>query len=390
MIVSEQHSGKELLQSINTEKEKSAQSCSELISKMSHELRTPLNGILGFAQLLDMDPSLNSQQREFVREILGGARHLLHLVNEMLDLARAETGRLNITCDAVKIASIVEESIKLIQPLAEQKKVRIVNEVNSDRYVLADPTRIRQILFNLLENAVKYNKENGTVTITNICEEEKIFIHVQDTGIGVPEEELDNIFKPFYRIKGTNADGSGIGLALVRQLVQLMGGTINVSSKKGEGSDFSFSLPVVKKIHHDRLQHDDINLQIEKMKRLGPKKMLYIEDRLSNIKLMEEILAPFPELLLLSATCGEEGLNIAFSEPIDAIFLDMNLPDMHGYEVLERLKRNEKTRSIPVIGVSADAMPEDIRCALSKGCAEYLTKPLDLKQCLEKIQQVLS
>ncbi|MBB5325474.1 ribose transport system substrate-binding protein [Anoxybacillus tepidamans] len=375
---------------VKGETEKAAQSYSELISKMSHELRTPLNGILGFAQLLDMDSTLSSQQREFVREILSGARHLLNLVNGMSDLARAEAGRLNVTCDVVKIDSIVEESIKLVQPLAERKKIRIVNEMNSSCYVLVDPTRIRQILFNLLENAVKYNKENGVVKIMNTYDEEKINIHVQDTGIGIPDEEFENIFKPFYRIKGTNADGTGIGLSLVKQFVQSMGGTVGVNSKIGAGSDFWFSLPIVQRARHDHLQRDDIAPYIEKVKQIGPKKILYIEDRLSNIKLMEKILAPFPELLLFSATCGKEGLDIASAEQIDLIFLDMNLPDMNGYEVLEQLKRNERTSSIPVIALSANVMPTDIEKALSKGFEGYLAKPLDLKRCFEKIQQVLT
>lgn len=369
-------------------KEKKTHPCSELISKMSHEFRTPLNGIIGFAQLLDMDSSLTSQQREFVHEILNSARHLLQLVNEMLDLSKAEVGRLNITYDVVNVASIVEESVKLLQPVAEQKNVKIMNEVTDDCYVKTDPTRIRQILFNLLENAVKYNKENGLVIITSTCEAETVTIHVQDTGIGIPTEELEHIFQPFYRIKGTNAEGSGIGLALAKQLVQAMNGTIHVCSKLGEGSNFSVSLPAIKKkiyVHHDIFAYP-----FEEVERLGPKTLLYIEDRMSNIKLMEEIFAPIPNVLLLHATSGEEGVEIATHEKIDAIFLDLHLPDMHGYDVLERLKQNEKTRSIPVVAVSADTMPEERERALRKGCDGYLTKPLNIVQCFEKILQVLS
>ncbi|GGJ58239.1 ribose transport system substrate-binding protein [Anoxybacillus voinovskiensis] len=369
-------------------KTKSEHPCSELVSKMSHEFRTPLNGIIGFAQLLDMDSSLTSQQREFVHEILNGARHLLQLVNEMLDLSRIETGRLSITYDEVNVASVVEESVKFLQPVAEQKNVKIMNEIADDCYVKADSTRIRQILFNLLENAVKYNKENGSVTITSTCEAETVTIHVQDTGIGIPAEELDDIFQPFYRIKGTNAEGSGIGLALAKQLVQAMNGTIRVDSKLGKGSNFSFTLPAIKKtthVHPDTLAHS-----FEEMKRVGAKTLLYIEDRLSNIKLLEEIFAPFANVVLLYATSGEEGLKIAFHEKVDAIFLDLHLPDMHGYDVLEQLKQNEKTRSIPVVAVSANAVPEEIERTLQKGCAGYLTKPLNIAQCFETILQVLS
>ncbi|EMT45461.1 hybrid sensor histidine kinase/response regulator [Anoxybacillus flavithermus] len=369
-------------------KEEKTHHCSELISKMSHEFRTPLNGIIGFAQLLSMDLSLTSRQREFVYEILNGARHLLQLVNEMLDLSKAELEKLNITYDEVNVVSIVEESVKLLQPVAEQKNVRIVNEVTDDCYVKADPARIRQILFNLLENAVKYNKENGLVTVMSTCEEEMVTIHIQDTGIGIPTEELEHIFHPFYRIKGTSVDGSGIGLALVKQLVKAMGGTIHVCSKLGEGSNFSFSLPAIKERTY--MHHDIFAYPFEEVKRLGPKTLLYIEDRMSNIKLMKEMFAPIPNVLLLHATCGEEGMEIATHEKIDAIFLDLHLPDMHGYDVLERLKQNERTRSIPVIAVSAATMPEEMERALRKGCDEYLTKPLNIAQCFGKILQLLS
>jgi signal transduction histidine kinase len=224
------------------------QAKSELISRISHELRTPLNGILGFAQLLEMDHSLNSQQREFVQEILSGARHLLNLVNEMSDISRIETGKLKLNYDMIRPDSIIDETIKLIQPLADKRKIKIVNQVQlGEYYVYIDSTRFRQILLNLLDNAVKYNRDNGIVTITGRTEGETIYIHIRDSGIGIPEDECEKIFEPFYRIKGTGVDGSGIGLAFVKQLIQLMGGTIGVKSQLGEGSDFWFSLPVIKR-----------------------------------------------------------------------------------------------------------------------------------------------
>jgi PAS domain S-box-containing protein len=227
--------------------EKANQARSELISRMSHELRTPLNGILGFAQLLEMDDSLNSQQREFVQEILSGARHLLNLVNEMSDVSRIETGKLKLNYDMIRPGSIIDETIKLIQPLADKRKIKIVNQVQLDEYyVYIDSTRFRQILLNLLDNAVKYNRDNGIVTITGRTEGGMIYIHIRDSGIGIPKDEYEKIFEPFYRIKGTGVDGTGIGLAFVKQLIQLMGGTIGVKSQLGEGSDFWFSLPAIK------------------------------------------------------------------------------------------------------------------------------------------------
>jgi PAS domain S-box-containing protein len=225
----------------------------ELISKMSHELRTPLNGMLGFAQLLEIDESLTEQQKEFVEKILSGGRHLLKLVNEILDLSRIECGNLKISPDYVQLERVIDESIKLIQPLADEKNIRIINTLEQDEneLVYVDPVRLKQIMLNLLSNAVKYNRQNGAVIISSRRERGHIYIHVQDSGIGIAKEEWKKIFKPFYRIKGTHADGTGIGLSLVKQLVHLMGGEVGMNSTLGEGSDFWFSIPVVKNVYYD-------------------------------------------------------------------------------------------------------------------------------------------
>ncbi|MBA2875223.1 ATP-binding protein [Thermaerobacillus caldiproteolyticus] len=374
------------------EAEKANEAKSELISKMSHELRTPLNGILGFAQLLEMDHSLNSQQREFVQEILNGARHLVNLVNEILDLARIETGKLKITYDVIRPDSIIDESIKLIQPLANKRNIQIINQVRLDEhdYVYIDSTRFRQILLNLLDNAVKYNRENGRVIITGRSEGGKIYIHVKDSGIGIPEEECDRIFEPFYRIQGTGVDGTGIGLAFVKQLIQLMGGSIGVESKLGVGSDFWISLPAMKDITFSSERLNYTHLYVERLSQMGRKNILYIEDNLANLKLMEKIFESFPSFSLFSANCGRDGLDIAFKERIDLILVDINLPDINGYKVLEELQRNERTNKIPVVALSANAMPIEIQKALKKGFKEYITKPLEVEQFLRKLEQIFA
>jgi two-component system, sensor histidine kinase len=360
----------------------------ELISQMSHELRTPLNGILGFAQLLEMDDSLNSQQQEFVQAILNGARHLLNLVNEMLDIARIETGEIQLAYDVIKLDSVIDESVRLIQPLAGKRNIKIVNQTKLDEYyVYTDSTRFRQILLNLLDNAVKYNRDNGTVMITSGSEGGNICIHIKDNGIGIPKKEYEKIFEPFYRIKGTEVDGTGMGLALVKQLIQLMGGTIGVESELGAGSDFWFSLPAVKGDYSGGM-----NLHQERLLQMGEKKILYIEDSEANLKLMEKILEPFPNFSLVSANRGKDGLKIAFHEQLDLILVDINLRDISGYKVLESLQEDGRTKQIPVIAFSADVASSEMEMLKipKTGLREYMEKPLEVELFFRKLEQIFT
>ncbi|MED4905670.1 hybrid sensor histidine kinase/response regulator [Parageobacillus thermoglucosidasius] len=360
----------------------------ELISRMSHELRTPLNGILGFAQLLEMDDSLNSQQQEFVQAILNGARHLLNLVNEMLDIARIETGEIQLAYDLIKLGSVIDESVKLIEPLAGKRNIKIVNQTQLDKYyVYTDSTRLRQILLNLLDNAVKYNRDNGTVTLTSRSEGGNICIHIKDSGIGIPKNEYENIFAPFYRIKGTKVDGTGMGLSLVKQLIQLMGGTIGVESEMGEGSDFWFSLPAVKEDCSGRM-----NLYQERLSQIGEKKILYIEDSVVHLKLMKKILEPFPNFLLISANFGKDGLKIIFREQWDLILVDTNLHDIGGYKVLEYLQEDGRTKQIPMIVFNAGTVSAEMEMLkiAKKGSKEYMAKPLEVGLFFRKLEQILT
>ncbi|QIZ67767.1 MULTISPECIES: MHYT domain-containing protein [Geobacillus] len=369
------------------EAEKANEAKSHFISRLSHEIRTPLNGVLGFAQLLEMDDSLNTEQRELVREILGSARHLLRLMNDMLDLAKMEAGKSHLLYDVVHPNEVIEESVKWMEPLAKKNNISLIYKAFSSEhvYLYTDATRLRQALLNLLDNAIKYNRDGGTVVVEGTEEQGKVTIRVKDSGIGIPDEEKENIFEPFYRIRGNQVDGNGIGLAFVKQVVRLLGGTIAVNSKLGKGSEFSISLPAIRYVHNG--PHSPLNKRVnqERLMQIGHKKILYIEDHASNLKLLEYILQPFPNLSLTFANSGGEGLQKAADGQFDLILIDIHLPDFSGYTVLDMLRHNERTSHIPIIAISANAVPKEIKKALQAGFTDYITKPLDVSAFLEKL-----
>ena len=385
----------EVLQSLlkaKEEAEKANRAKSEFLSKMSHELRTPLNGILGFAQLLEIDKTLNEDQRDYVQEILVGGRYLLNLINDILDLSRIEAGQLKVSIKEVDFYSIIKDCIDIVQPHAMKKEVTIHNQLTKSEniFVLADAIRLKQIILNLLDNAIKYNREGGTIFIYGQSNGNKQVIHIVDTGEGLEVEEFQKVFIPFYRIEGTQEEGTGIGLLLVKQFVQQMGGSIHVASKKGIGSDFFFSLPLpndVKAVVRwgEEAEFTDVN-----QPKADHNRLLYIEDNESNLHLVRSILKSHPNYTLLSARNGNAGLKMAATEKVDLILLDLDLPDIHGYELFRQLKTNRQTKDIPVIAVSANAMPQDIQITLDKGFENYLTKPFKIKEFLTIIKETLS
>ncbi|MGI8552255.1 MAG: GAF domain-containing protein [Dehalococcoidia bacterium] len=365
---------------------------SEFLSRMSHELRTPMNAILGFAQLLQMDP-LEPEQQEELGQILSAGRHLLTLINEVLDIARIESGRLSLSLEAVPLQIIVEECLPLVGSLAAARSVGLSYDETafSTLHVRADNQRLKQVLLNLLTNAVKYNREGGTVTLScHEIGEDRLRIEVRDTGIGLAPEMLSRLFSPFDRLGAEQSDveGYGLGLSLSKRLMEAMGSSIGVTSVLGEGSCFWVDLPVVQS--PVEFTGTDAPQTPEAERSRAASTVLYIEDNLSNLRVVERVLSRRPGVQLLTAMQGGLGFELAQQQHPDLILLDLHLPDTTGDLVLQRLRADPTTHDVPVVMVSADATPRQIERLLAAGAREYLTKPLDLKRFMEVVDEVLA
>jgi signal transduction histidine kinase/AmiR/NasT family two-component response regulator len=361
---------------------------SEYLSRMSHELRTPLNAILGFAQLLDLD-DLDTEQRDNLGHIMSGARHLLSLINEVLDIAAIEAGRLSLSLEPVALADVAAETVSLIRPLADQHHIVLAGpNVSCATHVLGDRQRLKQVLLNLLSNAVKYNREGGSVHLE--CEPvpgDRLRIKVTDTGLGIPSEALERLFVPFERVASqpTAIEGTGLGLPLSKRLAEAMGGALELVSTPDQGSTFWIELPLV----GAPVQQAEGQLDAEPASAAEPVAqtgadltVLYIEDNLSNLQLVERVLGHRPGVRLISAMRPQLGLDLAGQHHPDLILLDLHLPDMPGETVLRRLWSSPATADIPVAILSADARPALIERLLAEGVRGFLTKPLDIKELL--------
>ncbi len=370
------------------------QAKSEFLSRMSHELRTPLNAILGFAQLLEMD-SLSGDQQEGVGQILRAGRHLLGLINEVLDISRIEAGGLAMSLEPVPVGETLRQAIELIQPSAATSSVSVrVEAIDDGLHVLADRQRLQQVLLNLLSNAIKYNRPSGTVEVS--CErraDHRLRIRVTDTGPGIAAEKLERLFTPFDRLgaDASGVEGTGLGLALSKSLVEAMRGTMHVQSRQGVGSTFSVELQIVAaaSVAADDASSGGIDPQAVGDTHALPRTILYIEDNLSNLRLVESILARRPGMSLLSAMQGRMGVDLARDHRPDLILLDPHLPDLSGEEVFRLLREDPRTRDIPVIVLSADAIPAGMGPWLEAGVRAYLTKPLDSHRFLAAVDEGL-
>jgi signal transduction histidine kinase/CheY-like chemotaxis protein len=364
---------------------------SEYLSRMSHELRTPLNAILGFAQLLELE-DLGVEQRENLHYILSAARHLLALINEVLDIAAIEAGRLPLSLEPVAIADVVAETVTLIRPLADEHQVLLVNPQSCDAHVQGDRQRLKQILLNLLSNAVKYNRQGGRVELE--CGpgvEGRLRIQVADSGPGIAAEAMDQLFVPFERLDNdqSGVEGAGLGLPLSRRLAEAMGGTLEVASVVGQGSRFWVELPVAE----GQVQRAERQQELPPPVAAPPEPeqaliVLYIEDNMSNLQLVERVLSRRSGVRLISAMRPQLGLELAAEHDPDLILLDLHLPDMPGQEVFRRLQAEPRTAEVPVVVLSADARPTLINQLLAQGVRAFLTKPLDVKELLELLDTI--
>ncbi len=367
------------------------QARSEFLSRMSHELRTPLNAILGFAELLGMN-SLNSKQREAVGHILKAGRHLLELINEVLDITRIDAGRLVISLEPVPIDEVIQETLDLIAPMATGGEVWLYAEPlrTSARYVSADRQRLKQVLLNLLSNAVKYNRRGGMVTLASEeILEGRLRVKVSDTGPGISPEKMERLFTPFDRLgaEQTAVEGTGLGLAFSKRLIESMGGSLGVESKAGQGSTFWVELAIAECPNGPAkpMLSDSWNSAGTETARL----VLYIEDQLSNMRLIQHLLAGWQEVRIVPAMQGQMGLDLAREHHPDLILLDLHLPDLPGDEVLRRLRKSPETAHIPVVVISADAIPSQIERLLAAGASAYFTKPLEIQKFLDFLGNIL-
>ena len=360
---------------------------SEFLSRMSHELRTPLNAILGFTQLLELDTP-SATQAESISHISSAGQRLLALINEVLDIARLDSGRLALTVEAVELPPFLREVFDSMRPFAARHGIDLTLDPTCDAAptVMADPGRLNEVLLNLLSNAVKYNRPAGRVLVTCERRENRARISVNDTGFGIPEENVARLFVPFERLgaESTEIEGAGIGLALSHRIVAALDGELGVATTIGEGSTFWVELP---------LAGDAIEAAAEpppSEPAPQPRKLLYVEDQELNVRLVERILVHRPGHQLISTTQGGLALELAREHRPDLVLLDLNLPDISGEEVLRRFKADEDLSAIPVIMISADAMGDRLEKLLRLGAAAYLTKPYKVREFLECLEKVLA
>jgi PAS domain S-box-containing protein len=378
------------------EAERANRAKSDFLSRMSHELRTPMNSILGFGQVLARG-ELSPMHRKGVGHILTAGRHLLNLINEVLDLSRIEAGRLQMSLEPVRVSALVQEGLDLVRPLATPRGVELEPAADAaDLWVRADRQRLSQVLLNLLSNAVKYNRDGGTVRVR--CDRgvdahgrERAWLRVEDTGPGIPEERRAELFVPFSRLgaEGSGVEGTGLGLALSQRLVEAMEGALELEASSAAGSVFRIGLPPA----------SDPAAALERAPDLagtaaggdhGPATLLYVEDNLANLSLVETILLSRPAWITLPALQGRRGVELARERVPDLVLLDLHLPDISGEEVLRELRADPVTASIPIVVISADATERSVARLRAAGAEAYLTKPLDIDEFLATLDGLLT
>jgi len=368
---------------------------SDFLSSMSHELRTPLSAILGFAQLMEISsPPPAPSQKENIDQILRAGWYLLKLINEILDLAQVESGKLLLSPEPISLAEVMVECQAMVEPQRQKRGITMTfPQFDTPCFVLGDRTRLKQILVNLFSNAIKYNRPAGTVVVDcATCSPERTRISVRDTGAGLTAEELTQLFQPFNRLgqeDGTEK-GTGIGLVMSKRVVELMGGVIGVESTVGVGSVFWFELSTAAapQFAADSAEPTSV-ARAEMQNRAALRTLLYVEDNPANLKLVEQLVARLHDIRLLSAINGNLGIELARLNQPEVILMDINLPGMSGIEALKILREDPTTAHIPVIAISANAMPHDIEKGLQAGFFRYLTKPIKVKEFTDVLNVAL-
>ncbi|OEZ91594.1 hybrid sensor histidine kinase/response regulator [Duganella phyllosphaerae] len=367
---------------------------SEFLSAMSHELRTPLNAVLGFAQLLasDKPPPTVAQQRS-LDQILKGGWYLLQLINEILDLAMIESGKVTMSQESMGLAEVLKDCQSLIAPQAEKRGIRLFFAAMSEPFfVHADRTRVKQVMINLLSNAIKYNRRGGMVIVEcTHAEGDRVRVSVTDTGAGLNAEQVEQLFQPFNRLGQEEGaeEGTGIGLVVTKQLTELMGGVIGVFSEVGVGTTFWIELaasvePVLE------IAATDLPPAVAEGADAPLKTLLYIEDNPANLNLVEQLVLRRSDLKLLTAIDGYAGIELARTYQPDVILMDINLPGISGFGCLKILQEDAATAHIPVLALSANAMARDVEKGVEAGFFQYLTKPINVTQFMRALDEALA
>ena len=366
----------------------------DFLSSMSHELRTPLNAVLGFAQLMASETPPPSQTQQLsIDQILQAGWYLLRLINEILDLAMIESGKVTVSKESMSLTEILQNCQAMIEPQAQQRGIQITfSSFDKPFYVHADRTRVKQVMINLLSNAIKYNRHNGLVEVQCVMgDNNRVRVSVKDTGSGLSPEKLAQLYQPFNRLGNEvgSEEGTGIGLVVTKQLVELMGGVIGVESTVGVGSVFWFELaaagaPALDPESTRSVGAIDIDAKTESTL-LPQRTLLYVEDNPANLVLVEKLIERRSDLKMLTAIDGYLGINLAQIHQPDVILMDINLPGISGFGVLDILRRDPKTASIPVIALSANAVPREVEKGLQAGFFRYLTKPIKVVEFMDAL-----
>ncbi|MCW9025446.1 MAG: PAS domain S-box protein [Gammaproteobacteria bacterium] len=372
---------------------------SSFLSSISHELRTPMNAMMGFAQLLNLGMSgeLNDKQQQAVENIMKAGNHLTDLIDQVLELSKVEAGELAINNSEVNYLDVLKECLVLVQPRIDETGVRVIKDYKESDFpvLVSDSTRLKQVLLNLITNAVKYNSENGEIVLSVKEQSNNIFrVCIKDTGTGIPVDKHDNVFKPFDRLgkEAGTIEGTGIGLTLSKKIMELLGGDIGFESQEGKGTVFWIDVPMTrdKPVGLRNELVDEFSLQHRCQKEECPlKTVLYIEDNPLSMDLMKIVVEEFPNINMLSANTGDKGIQLAIENHPDLILMDINMPGMNGFDALKILQKSPASCDIPVVAVTAAAMPREVDQGLTAGFVDYLIKPIDIKKTMDMISGVL-